>query len=100
MDPFPKHEPGETNQYNVAKADQEAHTEAVVQETTYPNQGLAWIVQEDDKKRALLADSHIKLCDTAGEPIACFSHWGCGIYEFIERKICENSFGTDWALDL
>lgn len=88
MDPFPKHEPSETNQYNVAEVDQEAHTEAVVQETTHPNQDLAWIVQEDDKKRALSADSHLKLCDTTRELIACFSHRGCGNYEFIERKIC------------
>ena len=86
MDPFPKHEPGETNKHNVAKADQEADTEAVVQEATHTNQDPAWrIVQDDDKKRAISADSHLKLCNTSGELIAYFSHRGCGTYEFIER---------------
>lgn len=80
MDSFPKHEPGETNQYYVAEAYQEAHTEAVVQETAHPNQDLAWIVQENDKKRALSAYSHIKFFNTLGEPIACFSHRGCGTH--------------------
>ena len=89
MDPFPKHESGETNKHNVAEADQEAYTEAVVQETTHPDQDLTWrIVQDDDKKRAFSADSHINLCITIGELIAYISRRGCDTYEFIERKIC------------
>jgi hypothetical protein len=51
VDPFPKHEPGETNKHNVAEADQEADTEAVVQEATHTNQDPTWwTVQDDDKK--------------------------------------------------
>jgi hypothetical protein len=73
MDPFPKHESSETNQFDVAEADQEAYTEAVVQETTHPNQDLTWIVQDNDKKRALSANSQLKLCNTIGELIAYFS---------------------------
>ena len=89
MDPFPEHEPGETNKHNVAEADQEADTEAVEQEATHANQDPTWwTVQNDDKKRAISANSHLKLFNTTGELIAYFSHRGCGTYEFIERKIC------------
>ena len=86
MDPFSKHEPGETKKHNVAEADQEADTEAVFQEATHTNQDPTWwIVQDNDKKRAISANSHLKLFNTTGELIAYFSHRGCCTYEFIER---------------